>query len=186
MSSSVLPIFSIILGWSYFLCWSTSFYPQIFNNFKRKSVTGLSFDYVVSNVCGFVFYSIYTTFFLLNESIRESYRQLHDGDNPLVTLNDVAFALHAALVTSITLIQVFVYRVRNFYFNTKFLFLLHFVEKKWEVFCFYQKRSCMLLGSHCYLCHIGSKQCNWLGWCPLLHFLFENCNNSMEILLTGI
>lgn len=36
-----------IIGWGYFVAWSISFYPQVFMNFKRKSVVGLSFDYQV-------------------------------------------------------------------------------------------------------------------------------------------
>ncbi|MEW5313942.1 MAG: hypothetical protein WDW38_005472 [Sanguina aurantia] len=32
---------SAIIGWTYFACWSLSFYPQVFDNFRRKSVEGL-------------------------------------------------------------------------------------------------------------------------------------------------
>lgn len=31
----------------YFACWSFSFYPQIYENWRRKSVHGLSFDFEV-------------------------------------------------------------------------------------------------------------------------------------------
>lgn len=41
-------IISTSVGWTYFLAWSVSFYPQVWLNWKRKSVVGLSFDYEAS------------------------------------------------------------------------------------------------------------------------------------------
>ena len=35
---------SLFLGWTYFLCWSLSFYPQLLTNYRRKSVVGLSLE----------------------------------------------------------------------------------------------------------------------------------------------
>jgi len=46
-------IISAIIGWSYFAAWSVSFYPQIYLNWRRKSVVGLSFDYNLYNIIGF-------------------------------------------------------------------------------------------------------------------------------------
>jgi hypothetical protein len=54
-------VVSQFLGWTYFGCWTVSFYPQvllnsilaftqILLNFQRKSVVGLSVDFVVLNV----------------------------------------------------------------------------------------------------------------------------------------
>lgn len=34
----------------YFVCWSISFYPQIYTNWKNKSVAGFSIDYQVLNI----------------------------------------------------------------------------------------------------------------------------------------
>ena len=34
--SEPLEIFSQIIGWIYFIAWSVSFYPQIYENWKRK------------------------------------------------------------------------------------------------------------------------------------------------------
>ena len=31
-----LDIFSQVIGWIYFVAWSVSFYPQIYENWKRK------------------------------------------------------------------------------------------------------------------------------------------------------
>lgn len=50
---------SQVIGWSYFVAWSISFYPQIIVNFQRKSVTGLNFDYLALNILGFILYGIF-------------------------------------------------------------------------------------------------------------------------------
>ena len=43
---------SMILGWTYFLAWSVSFYPQAVLNWERRSVVGLSLDFTALNVVG--------------------------------------------------------------------------------------------------------------------------------------
>lgn len=48
-----------IVGWIYFLAWSISFYPQIYSNYKRKSVVGLNFDFVSLNIVGFLMYGLF-------------------------------------------------------------------------------------------------------------------------------
>lgn len=50
---------SSVIGWCYFVAWSISFYPQIYTNFRRKSVIGLNFDFISLNVVGFVLYAIF-------------------------------------------------------------------------------------------------------------------------------
>ncbi|CAE6504750.1 unnamed protein product [Rhizoctonia solani] len=82
------------LGWLYFIAWTVSFYPQVFLNVRRKSVEGLSIDFVSLNVVGFTSYTIYTTNFFFNEEVREEYRKRHNGYDNSVQLNDVAFAIH--------------------------------------------------------------------------------------------
>ena len=51
------------MGWTYFGAWSISFYPQLWMNYRRKSVTGVSFDYILYNVIGFACYSAYNVCF---------------------------------------------------------------------------------------------------------------------------
>ncbi|GBF98273.1 cystinosin-like [Raphidocelis subcapitata] len=46
-------------GWTYASAWSLSFYPQVVLNARRKSVTGLSFDFLVLNLLGWVAYSTF-------------------------------------------------------------------------------------------------------------------------------
>lgn len=55
---TTLSTFSTTLGWLYTLSWSTSFYPQTILNHKRKSVSGLSIDFLYLNVLGFACYSV--------------------------------------------------------------------------------------------------------------------------------
>ena len=57
--SKSLLIISDIVGWIYFLAWSVSFYPQIYWNYRRKSVVGLSFDFLSLNLLGFLMYSLF-------------------------------------------------------------------------------------------------------------------------------
>jgi cystinosin len=45
-----------------------------------------------------------------SDSVREEYRGRNDGSNPSVQLNDVAFASHALLISSLTLLQSFLYK----------------------------------------------------------------------------
>ncbi|CAE6457634.1 unnamed protein product [Rhizoctonia solani] len=97
------------LGWLYFIAWTISFYPQVFLNIRRKSVEGLSIDFASLNVVGFASYTIYTTNFFFNEEVREEYRQRHNGSDSSVQPNDVAFAVHALVLTLVTLFQTFYY-----------------------------------------------------------------------------
>jgi len=102
-------VISAIVGWVYFFAWSISFYPQIYTNWKRKSVVGLSFDYVTYNIIGFVCYSIFNASFYWIPSIQEDYKKQHDGKENLVAGNDVAFGIHAVFATIIIIVQIFLY-----------------------------------------------------------------------------
>jgi cystinosin len=99
--------FSSCLGYTYFLCWSVSFYPQIMTNFRRKCTAGLSPDFCVLNVLGFVCYGTYCTAMYGSAHIQALYRARHGADAEItVQSNDVAFALHAVLMASVTLFQI--------------------------------------------------------------------------------
>jgi len=105
--SDTVVALSSTLGWTYFSAWSLSFYPQIWMNYQRKSVVGLSFDYQAYNLLGYTCYSIFTCCLSFNPSIRHQYDRAFDSN--LVTIQDCVFALHAVLVTLVTLWQVAVY-----------------------------------------------------------------------------
>lgn len=103
--SKSLEVFIHLIGWLYFCLWSVSFYPQIFLNFKRKSVAGLNLDFVVLNLLGFSLYSGYNLGLYYNAEVRTEYSAQHPGGVIPVQLNDVVFSLHALLATAVTVGQ---------------------------------------------------------------------------------
>ncbi|OAD77159.1 hypothetical protein PHYBLDRAFT_131886 [Phycomyces blakesleeanus NRRL 1555(-)] len=103
-------VVSNIIGWTYFLSWSVSFYPQAILNWQRKSVQGLSIDFLYYNVLGFLCYSIFNVAFFFSETIQEQCKNHSSGN--LVRANDVMFAVHAFLISSFTLGQTFIYKAK--------------------------------------------------------------------------
>ncbi|ORY64603.1 PQ loop repeat-domain-containing protein [Leucosporidium creatinivorum] len=101
---------SHLLGWLYTAAWSLSFYPQALLNYRRKSVSGLSLDFLVLNPLGFACYSTYNLVLLWSPVARHQYAQRHHGRSPEVRVNDVAFAVHALVLSLITLGQAYVYK----------------------------------------------------------------------------
>lgn len=106
---------SEVVGWIYFVAWSISFYPQIYINFKRKSVVGLNFDFLSLNIVGFALYGLFNMGLFWNEYIQIEYHERFPrGLNP-VLINDVVFALHAMAATALTICQCFIYEVMIIY-----------------------------------------------------------------------
>lgn len=104
-----------IVGWIYFFAWSASFYFQVILNYQRKSVIGLNFDFLALNFVGFTCYSIYNFTFLFSDSVRREYYKKYTFSRIPVEYNDLFFALHALLLTSITVIQCFIYEVSCYF-----------------------------------------------------------------------
>lgn len=100
---------SAIIGYVYFICWSVSFYPQVISNFKRKTTQGLSPDFCALNVIGFGAYAAYNASMFWSSTIREQYKERYAAD-VTVQSNDVAFAIHALILSAITLFQIAYYR----------------------------------------------------------------------------
>jgi hypothetical protein len=101
---------SAAIGYVYFLSWSVSFYPQVVSNYKRCSTVGLSPDFCVLNVLGFACYAAYNTSFFWSKTIQDLYRKRHGPDAEItVQSNDVAFALHALILSSVTVFQIVYY-----------------------------------------------------------------------------
>ncbi|KAF8925549.1 PQ loop repeat-domain-containing protein [Dissophora ornata] len=101
---------SHFIGWAYFIAWSASFYPQAILNWRRKSVQGLSMDFIHLNVLGFLCYSIFNLAFFFSSEIQEEYKRRNDGQENLVRANDVFFAVHALVLSSFTLVQTWIYK----------------------------------------------------------------------------
>merc|ERR1719291_1606442 len=84
-------ILSNIIGYTYFVAWSASFYPQVVMNYNRKTTLGLSVDFCALNILGYVCYATYTASFYWNPSVIEEYHGRGKGEIT-VQANDVAFA----------------------------------------------------------------------------------------------
>ncbi|XP_046330208.2 cystinosin-like [Haliotis rufescens] len=107
--SSALSVINAVIGWIYFVAWSVSFYPQVYSNYKRKSVVGLNFDFLCYNITGFLAYGFFNIGMFWIPLVKAQYFQEHArGINP-VQLNDVIFTLHAVFVTLVTIGQCFIY-----------------------------------------------------------------------------
>ena len=97
---------SWVLGWSYFACWSLSFYAQPLLNHRRRSARGLSLDFLALNLLGFACLSAYVLGLYAVPRVRRDEAARNGGHDPqLVKLNDVAFALHALVLTALTWAQ---------------------------------------------------------------------------------
>ncbi|EEH42967.2 uncharacterized protein PADG_07787 [Paracoccidioides brasiliensis Pb18] len=97
-----------LLGWIYTICWSASFYPQPILNYRRRSTHGLAIDFPATNALGFISYLIYTATFLYSPLIRRQYASRYPiAPEPTVRLNDLAFAAHAVVLSSLVFSQFF-------------------------------------------------------------------------------
>ncbi|KAK9698301.1 hypothetical protein RND81_08G094800 [Saponaria officinalis] len=103
-----------VFGWIAFFSWSISFYPQVILNFRRKSVVGLNFDFVVLNLTKHSTYLIYNATLYFSSAVQKQYREKYGGNEMIpVAANDVAFSIHAVLLTAFTLFQIFIYERGN-------------------------------------------------------------------------
>uniref|UniRef100_A0A1B6CPI3 Cystinosin n=1 Tax=Clastoptera arizonana TaxID=38151 RepID=A0A1B6CPI3_9HEMI len=107
--SYVLGWLSSVCGWTYFSVWVLALYPQIYDNWKRQSVIGFSFDFVTLNLVGYACYSIYNIGFYYVPSIVGDYYKRHPGATNPVQLNDVIFSIHGFFGTAYMVLQVFMY-----------------------------------------------------------------------------
>ncbi|XP_074556037.1 cystinosin homolog isoform X2 [Curcuma longa] len=73
-----------IFGWIAFVAWSISFYPQAILNFRRKSVVGLNFDFLVLNITKHSSYLIYNAALFFSPATRRQYREKYGWDEDLL------------------------------------------------------------------------------------------------------
>nr|XP_015221207.1 PREDICTED: cystinosin [Lepisosteus oculatus] len=107
--SQILEIVNQVIGWIYFLAWSISFYPQAYENWRRKSVVGLNFDFLALNLTGFIAYSVFNIGLFWVPYIQEEFLKKNpDGVNP-VDANDVFFSVHAFVLTLVYICQCVIY-----------------------------------------------------------------------------
>jgi len=102
---------SSIIGYTYFMSWSVSYYPQIITIYENGSIDGLSTDYTIITALNCICYALYNSFFFWDKRIRQQYQDENGGPDTPITVesNDVAFALHGLLVSTLLTIQVAYY-----------------------------------------------------------------------------
>jgi hypothetical protein len=77
------------------------------------STSGLSPSFSILNPLGFLSYAIYTLSLTYSPVIRAQYAARHQGHEPQVAPADIAFAIHALVLSLVNLAQVGWYRQRN-------------------------------------------------------------------------
>ncbi|KAF0691936.1 Aste57867_16932 [Aphanomyces stellatus] len=100
---------SSIVGWAYFTAWGLSFWPQILTNYVRRSVVGISFDYQLYSLVGFVCYMIFNCAFFYSDAVQAEYMPFHSGHHNAVQVNDVFFSIYAVLASLVVVFQCLVY-----------------------------------------------------------------------------
>ena len=82
---------------------------QIIENFRRRSVVGLNFDFLALNITGFVAYGVFNVGLFWIPKVQKQYKELHQGGVIPVQINDVVFTLHAIAATGFTIFQCFIF-----------------------------------------------------------------------------
>lgn len=104
---------SFVIGWIYFVAWSVSFYPQIVDNFRRKSVIGLNFDFLALNIVGFTLYGCFNIALFWIQSVQDEYLSRHARGVIPVQANDVFFPIHAVFACAVTIVQCIIFERGN-------------------------------------------------------------------------
>jgi len=98
-----------LLGLGYVISWGLCYYPQIRLNYTTKSTSGLSMDFVLLNVTGYIGYMIYNIMLVMSEKVRESYMQSTGVHGISARATDVFFTVHGTILTAIVLGQCIYY-----------------------------------------------------------------------------
>ncbi|PVU97142.1 hypothetical protein BB559_002137 [Furculomyces boomerangus] len=101
---------SMACGWLYFIAWSISSYPQLISNFNRKSVQGISIDFIYLSTLGFIFYSTFNIGFYYSESLKTDFKKNNQGEETLILFNDVLFAVHSVILSFVLILQSWYYK----------------------------------------------------------------------------
>ncbi|VEU40038.1 unnamed protein product [Pseudo-nitzschia multistriata] len=102
-------VISSVIGYNYFVLWSICFYPQVLLNYRRKSTKGLSNDFAILNLMGWSFYSAYLISMYFDDEIKIMYQQRFNNESSTVQSNDVAFSVHAMVLSFIYVVQIIYY-----------------------------------------------------------------------------
>lgn len=99
MVASWADVLSQICGIIYSMSWNISFYPQLIENYRLKSVAGFSLEYALLNPSGYMFYSIYTSTGFIDDNLGTGH----------VDWQDLFFACHGMALATSHLVQCFIY-----------------------------------------------------------------------------
>ncbi|PIN17823.1 putative membrane protein [Handroanthus impetiginosus] len=109
-NSVPLEVLYDVLGWLAFISWSITGYPQVILNFRRKSVVGLNFDFMLLNLTKQSSYLIYNASLFFSSNVQKQYHEKFGFNEMIpVAVNDVAFSIHAVLLTAFILFQIAIY-----------------------------------------------------------------------------
>lgn len=108
VSEKVLVVVADVVGWGYFVAWTISFLPQIYENCRRRSAVGLSFDMVAYFMLSYITYGIYNSVVYFDVDIQEQIIGQTKQSNP-VKLVDFIFAVFAFLCQTILCVQCVVF-----------------------------------------------------------------------------
>jgi len=99
-----------VLGWVSTVAWDASFLPQIWHNYRRHSVEGLSFDFQTLNFIGFGLYFFFNAGLYWIPAIQDQFTVKFPNQVLHVRLNDVIFPLYAVICTGVQIIQCIFYK----------------------------------------------------------------------------
>ena len=109
IKSEKIEILSEIIGWVYCTAWVISCYPQVYTNFRRRSVIGLNLDYVTCDFLGFFVYTIFNIGLFWIDPLKKEYTEQHPQQINPVEINDVFVSLHCFIFTAIVGLQCIFY-----------------------------------------------------------------------------
>lgn len=109
MKTSDLNLLKDVLGVVYFTTWSLTFWPQSLLNSKRRCTRGFSHEFAMIGWVGFVAYGIFTCGGYLSSAVKAAY-VADRGAPPPIEWADVGFAVHALIMSSVLLLQTFIYQ----------------------------------------------------------------------------
>ena len=108
--SEDVKMLSISMGWIYFISWVVIFYPQIYCNWKNKSVIGLNFDYLAIVLTDLSLYTVYNVGLYFSKDVQREYKIKHDTEVIPVKINDVLFGILGDSACLIVIIQCTLYK----------------------------------------------------------------------------
>lgn len=111
LTTPIYDTISNIIGYTSFVCWSVSFYPQIITNYRNNSVVGVSTDGQVISWFNYFCYFISSTSLLWNQDMKEKFTTGQDSDIHISAWSkDLINSMQALLFATVLLYQVIIYR----------------------------------------------------------------------------